>query len=174
MQMLQYRSTASCDFFGGQAVSVVGTPLCGDPALPRPLNFTGRVTEAQMEALVSIVHPNRLSVVALAGEGDAADALIVSLAADLSSCGSSAHILSPDGGAHFLIPSGDAAARVLVRAGTSFSASPASPAYVVSVLLTDAAVELAAGTRAYLEAAVGTAWPGNEDFNQESSGEEEE
>lgn len=50
MQALLYRSTASCDFFGGQAVSVVGTPLCGDPALPRPLRFAGRVLDAQMEA----------------------------------------------------------------------------------------------------------------------------
>jgi hypothetical protein len=167
--MLTYRSTAACpSILGGQTFKVAGPLLCGDPALPRPLILTARVEHKHAEVLAASVLPSRLSVVALSGDGAEEDALLARLAADLRASGSAMSIFEANGGMHFLLPGGDAASRVLANAAVAAHECPT--AYMVSVLLTDAAAQMAALTMEHIVAAGDC--PLEEGYNEEESSDE--
>lgn len=167
---VQYRSTLSCAFFArrGSAVaappiSEVGTPLSGDPALPRPLALGMQLPVSAVEALGANLGPERRCVVALDGADPEAAAALKELADMLAAPAAhpggeaqAAGVVSPDGGAHFFVPPSEGALRLVMAALPPGSQPPPLTAagVAVSLLLTDEAVNNAAATRATIVAAL--------------------
>jgi hypothetical protein len=169
---VQYRSMLSCAFFArrGSAVaappfSVVGTPLSGDPALPRPLALGMQMPVSAVEALGAGANlgPERRCVVALDGaDADSAAALkeladmLAAPAAQPGGEAQAAGVILPDGGAHFFVPPSEGALRLVLAALPPGSQPPPLTAagVAVSLLLTNEAVSNAAATRATIVAAL--------------------
>ncbi len=146
-------------------MAVSGTPLCGDPALPRPLALSQRFPITHVEHLAAMVARERRAVVALDGVDAASAALLRGFMADLAQQGEAeaephaAGVITADGGAHFLCPPCAGAARLLAASLPPGAPPPALTAagLAVSLLLTDAAAAAAASTRAVILAACAAA-----------------
>lgn len=147
-------------------IAVVGAPLSGDPALPRPLALQLLVPVSSVEALGERANlpAQRRCVVALAGADPAADAALRELAAFLAAPAAvpggeamAAGVLTADGAAHFFVPPCEGGMR-LILAARQPGAPPMQPltaaGVAVSLLLSDAAAEAAAKTRADIGAAL--------------------
>ena len=164
MPQVQYRSFITCSLFAVAAapIAVVGTPLSGDPALPRPLALEQHWLASQVESLGAHLPPSRRSVVAMEGE-DAASATALrefaaQLAAPMAQPGGeawAAGVFSSDGAAHFFLPPSEAALRMILAARPGMPPPPLTAAGItVSLLLTDAAVAAAESTRTAILAAL--------------------
>ena len=161
---VQYRSFMTCALFAVPAapISVVGTPIYGDPALPRPLALDLHWRASHVEAMGSHLPPSRLSVVAMEGEDAASAAALRELAAQLAAPAAqpggeawAAGVFSADGAAHFFLPPSEAALRCIMAARPGAPPPPLTAAGItVSLLLTDAAVAAAENTRAAILAAL--------------------
>ena len=164
MPQVQYRSTVTCGLLPATAapIAVVGTPLSGDPALPRPLALGIHVPASQVESLSAQLPPSRHSVVAFVGEDDASTIALRALAAQLAAPSAqpggeawAVGVVSSDGAAHFFLPPSAAANRLILAA----SSGVPPPQFIaegiaVSFLLTDAAVAAAQNRRAVMQAAL--------------------
>jgi hypothetical protein len=149
------------------AMAVGGTPLCGDPALPRPLALAQRVPLSHVETLAAMVPRDRRAAVALDGMDAASIALLKGFMADLGSSAEEPHaaaVVTPDGGAHFLCPPCPGAARLLSDALPPGAPQPrlTAAALAVSLLLTDGAAAAAAATRQQIMAACAAAAAGGQ------------
>ena len=121
---VQYRSFVTCALIAAAApIAVVGTPLSGDPALPRPLALELHWPASQVEALGSHLPPSRRSVVAFEGEDAASAAALRELAAHLAAPAAqpggeawAAGVFSANGAAHFFLPPSEAALRYILAA----------------------------------------------------------
>ena len=164
MPQVQYRSFMTFKAFAVTAApfAVVGTPVSGDPALPRPLALELHWPASQVEALGAHLSPSRRSVVAMEGE-DAASAatlraLATQLAAPMTQPGGeawAAGVFSSDGAAHFFLPPSEAALRLIFAARPGAPPPPLTAAGItVSLLLTDAAAAAAESTRVAILAAL--------------------
>ena len=162
---VQYRSFVTCGLLSVAAgpIAVVGKPLCGAPALPRPLALELHYPASQVESMSAQLPPNRISVVALVGEDEASTAALRALAAQLAAPAAqpggeawAAGSYSPDGAAHFLFPPGEAAGRLILAAKQAGVELPQFIAEVIAVsfLRTDAAVAAAENTRVAILAAL--------------------
>ena len=157
---VQYRSFMSTKGSAPPSVAaapfaVVGTPLSGDPALPRPLALDVHWRASQVETLGAHLPAARLCVVAMSGENDAANAALSALANQLAAPAAlpggeacAAGVFSSDGAAHFFLPPSPEAIRLLAKARPGLpTASLTAAGIVVSFLLSDAAVAAAKNTR---------------------------
>ena len=164
MPQVQYRSFITCALFGAAAapIAVVGSPLSGDPALPRPLALELHWPASGVEALGAHLPASRRSVVAMDGEDAAAAAALHALAAQLAAPMAqpggeawAAGVFSSDGAAHFFLPPSQAALRLILAARPDAPPPSLTAAGIaVSFLLTDAAAAAAENTRAAIVAAL--------------------